>query len=120
MLPLVSSPTEKWIEEVSQLQVLTTKGEKCRLSECALPSLAPKPQSGELMSFVKLEEPSSSYWKSLRVFAVITEMDVHYHLQRLRCLKKNMDATVTLSEIQLQKIFQDIQKYVGSESKVIK
>jgi hypothetical protein len=56
----VSSPTEKWIEEVSQLQVLTTKGRKCRLSECALPSLAPKPQSGELMSFVKLEEPSSS------------------------------------------------------------
>lgn len=116
----VSSPTEKWIEEVSQLQVLTTNGGKCRLSECALPSLAPKPQSGELMSFVKLEEPSSSYWKSLRVFGVITEMDVHYHLQRLRCLKRNMDAAVTLSEIQLHKVFQDIQKYVGSESKVIK
>lgn len=116
----VSSPTEKWIEEVSQLQVLTTKGGKCRLSECALPSLAPKPQSGELMSFVKLEGPSSSYWKSLRVFGVITEMDVHYHLQRLRCLKKNMDAAATLSETQLHKVFQDIQKYVGSESKVVK
>jgi hypothetical protein len=116
----VSSRTEKWIEEVSQLQVLTTKGGECKLSECALPSLAPKPQRGELMSFVKLEEPSSSYWKSLRVFGVITEMDVHYHLQRLRCLKKNMDAAVTPSETQLHKVFQDIQKYVGNESKVIK
>jgi len=115
----VSSPTEKWIEEVSQLQVLTTEGAKCRLSECALPSLAPKPQSGEPMSFVKLEEPSSSYWKSLRVFGVITEVDVHYHLQRLRCLKRSTDAAVTLSETQLHKVFQDIQKYVGSESKVI-